>query len=187
MQAMRLFTYIDNSNLFIEGQRLSAASEGLAADIYDAMNRQVFNYRWNIDYGKLHAYLESQGHELVYAKLWGSIPPKDSFWDMVKQKGFQVTRFERSPAGEKKVDVAIAHQLTKDAYTGVITKQDSIVILLGGDRDFVPVVEDLRNEQFDIRVAFWSHAASRELKETASHFINLDPQLEVIRGVGPRT
>jgi len=36
-----LFVYVDNSNLWIEGMRVSAVRKGLAADAKDAMNRHI--------------------------------------------------------------------------------------------------------------------------------------------------
>jgi hypothetical protein len=52
------------------------------------------------------------------ARLWGSPPPGDSFWNMLHKKGFNPTVYEKNAANkEKKVDVAIAHAMTKDAYT----------------------------------------------------------------------
>ncbi len=183
---MKLFVFVDNSNLFIEGQRLAAVRSGFAVDIVDASNRHIFDFSWNIDYGKLHAFLSNQGGELTSVKLWGSIPPSDTFWKMVEQKGFDVRTFQRGQSGqEKKVDVAIAHQLTKDVYTGKIKKEESIIILVAGDKDFVPVVEDLVSEGYTIHIAFWNNA-SRELKEAATYFINLDSQHEQIRNGGPR-
>jgi uncharacterized LabA/DUF88 family protein len=183
---MNLYVYIDNSNLFIEGQRLSAVSKGFAVNIWDAVERRVFDFSWNLDYGKLHEFLTKQGATLAASKLWGSIPPTDSFWKMVESKGFQVKTFERSQSGEKKVDVAIAHNMTKDVYSGAIPKDNSTIILVAGDKDFVPVVQDLVNEQYNVHVCFWSHAA-RELKESASYFINLDAQLENLKGKGPKS
>lgn len=183
----KLFVYIDNSNLFIEGQRLSAVRRGYATDIYDAQDRKVFDFQWNIDYGKLHKFLTEQGTELAAVKLWGSIPPHDSFWKMVEQSGFEVRTFQRSASGrEKKVDVAIAHQITKDAYSGVVPKQEGVIVLVAGDRDFVPVVEDLRAEGFTFHVVFWDQAA-RELKEAASYFISLDSRIDALRNGGPQT
>jgi hypothetical protein len=42
---------------------------------------------------------------------------------MVERLGFKVTKYERNFANkEKKVDVAIAHQMTKDAYSGVVRR-----------------------------------------------------------------
>ncbi|MBW4690207.1 MAG: NYN domain-containing protein [Lyngbya sp. HA4199-MV5] len=174
---MRIYAYVDNSNVFIEGQRTAAVESGLALDIYDAMNRGIFNYAWYPDYGKLYQFLFGDNVEVGCAKLWGSPPPKDAFWQMVERKGFKVVKFDKSVAGkEKKVDVAIAHQLTKDAYT-LIDKADSEIILVAGDKDFVPVVEDLVANGFQVNVYFWNHAA-RELKETATRFVSLNSFLK---------
>ena len=86
---------------------MAAVESGLALDIYDALSRGVFDFSWQPDYGRLHSLICGNKHEIGTAKLWGSPPPKDSFWEMVKRKGFEVTTYERSHGKEKKVDVAI--------------------------------------------------------------------------------
>jgi uncharacterized LabA/DUF88 family protein len=174
---MLIYTYVDNSNVFIEGQRVSAVRKGLARNIIEAMNNKIVDYSWNIDYGKLHEFLCGENKsEIGCAKLWGSPPPKDSFWKLVERKGFEVKTYERNYSGkEKRVDVAIAHQITKDAYT-LIDKHDSEISLVAGDQDYVPLVEDLVNSGFLVMVVFWEHA-SKDLKEAASKFISLDPFL----------
>ena len=174
------FTYVDNSNVFIEGQRVSAVSRGQAENIVDAMNHRVIDYSWRLDYGALHEIACGQPEEIGAAYLWGSPPPGDSFWEMVERYGFRVTRYERNVAGkEKKVDVAIAHQITKDAYSGVIRKGVDEITLVAGDKDYVPVVQDLVAEGHLFDVVFWSHAA-RELKEAGSRFVSLDKYLSVL-------
>jgi len=58
--------------------------------------------------------------KLGCAKLWGSPPPSDSFWRMVERKGFKVINQPTKgllPEKEKKVDVGIAYEITKDAFT----------------------------------------------------------------------
>ena len=170
------YTYVDNSNVFIEGQRTSAVEKGMAIDIRDAMERRIFDFSYKLDYGKLYEYLCGDGSEIGCAKLWGSPPPSDSFWKMVERKGFEVKTYEKSVSGkEKKVDVAIAHQITKDAYTK-IDKASSEIVLVAGDKDYVPLVEDLKSEGFHIVVVFWDQAA-RELKESTSKFISLNQWL----------
>jgi len=171
---MKSYTYIDNSNVFIEGQRVAAVSSGKASNIQDAMDRQVFDNQYKMDYGKLYEYFFGVNNSDVgCAKLWGSPPPSDSFWKMVERKGFEVVTYDRSAAGkEKKVDVAIAHAMTKDAYT-VVDKADSELVLVAGDKDYTPVIDDLKSEGFRIVVAFWDHAA-KDLKDSASEFISLN-------------
>lgn len=152
----------------------------MAVDLHDAIERRVFDWAYKLDYGKLYSYLCGDGQEVGCAKLWGSPPPSDSFWKMVEQKGFQVKTYDRSAAGkEKKVDVAIAHAMTKDAYTS-INKETSEIILVAGDKDYMPVIEDLKSEGFKVIVVFWDHAA-KELKETATKFISLNKWLDYLQ------
>ncbi len=142
----------------------------MAKNIYEAMGGFIVDPAWNIDYGKLYQFL--CGEDAV-ARLWGSPPPGDSFWNMVERKGFTVTVYEKNVANhEKKVDVAIGHRMTKDAYT-VIDKSKDELLLVSGDADFMPVITDLVSEGFKVEVAFWDHAA-REVRDAASKFISLD-------------
>ncbi|GGY33564.1 hypothetical protein GCM10011297_03190 [Bacterioplanes sanyensis] len=178
---MLSYTYVDNSNVFIEAQRVSAVEEGMAADLNDAIDRRVFNFNYKLDYGKLYEYLCGEDDRQVgCAKLWGSPPPSDSFWAMVESKGFEVVTYDRNAAGkEKKVDVAIAHAITKDAYTKV-NKDDSEIVLVAGDKDYVPVIEDLKSEGYRVVVVFWDHAAY-ELKQAANKFISLNQWLSYLQ------
>ena len=176
---LRIFTYVDNSNVFIEGQKVSAVKKGMSRDIYRASQDGICDLNWNIDYGRLHQIVCGDRNEMGAAKLWGSPPPSDSFWEMVSSYKFQVKTYEKGFDGkEKKVDVAIAHQITKDAYSGAIQKDDEIV-LVSGDKDYIPVVEDLRKEGFKFSVIFWDHAAN-ELKDAAESFSSLNPHVEYL-------
>jgi len=176
---MQTFTYVDNSNVFIEGQRVSAVQKGMARTINDAIDRRIIDFDWRLDYGNLHSLLCGDEGEIGAANLWGSPPPGDSFWKMVERKGFRVETYARNLQGKaKKVDVAIAHQITKDAYTRILPiKVGAEITLVAGDKDYVPVVKDLVEGDFKVIVAFWDHAA-RELKELATEFFRLDPFLD---------
>ncbi len=179
------FTYVDNSNVYIEGSRISAVAKGLpgAGTIYEAMNNRVVDFSWKIDYGTLHNIVCGDPSQIGAANLWGSPPPGDGFWNMVKKYGFKVQTYDRNAAGkEKKVDVAIAHCITKDAYTGKIKKGEDEITLVAGDKDYVPVIEDLVKEGFKVDIVFWNHAAD-ELKAAASRFISLNPHLGALTKV----
>ncbi|WP_031294879.1 NYN domain-containing protein [Sphingobium ummariense] len=167
---MTTYAYIDNSNIYIEGCRIAAVKSGMAKDIYQAMQLGLVDHRWNMDYGKLYDFI--CGEDAI-ARLWGSPPPGDSFWKMLDRKGFNPTVYEKNYSNhEKKVDVAVAGRMTKDAYT-VLDKSKDEIILVSGDTDYVPVVTDLVSEGFKVEVAFWDHAG-RELVESASKFISLN-------------
>ena len=67
----------------------------------------------------------------------------------------------------------------KRCYTGKIKKGDDEITLVAGDKDYVPVVEDLVSEDFKVDVVFWDHAAD-ELKKAASKFVSLNPHLNIL-------
>ena len=167
---MTTYTYVDNSNLYIEGCRVSAVQKGLAKTIDDAMKSGVLDHSWKIDYGKLYAYV--CGKDTV-ARLWGSPPPGDTFWKMVGRAGFQTKVYDKNAGNkEKQVDVAIAIAMMEDALTAVDKDNDDI-LLVAGDSDYVPIVARLIALGYKVEVAFWGQAA-RELRDTAVNFISLD-------------
>jgi hypothetical protein len=47
---------VDNSNTFIEGKRVSAVSKKLVPNIYEAMNRNIIDNSYRLDFGKLHSF-----------------------------------------------------------------------------------------------------------------------------------
>lgn len=176
------YVYVDNSNVFLEGRRASAVNNRLpgASTIIDAMNNQVLDCSWQIDYGALYQLVCGNPGQIGAANLWGSPPPGDSFWAMVGDYGFAVRTFDRNYWGkEKQVDVAIAHKMTKDAYSGVVTQGEDTMTLVAGDNDYVPMIEDLTENGFVVRVVFWDHAATK-LKEAAMEFVSLNPYLDAL-------
>jgi uncharacterized LabA/DUF88 family protein len=170
------YAYVDNSSVFVEGQRVSAVVKGMALDIEDAIRRGVFDFSWRLDFGRLHKLLFGKKYEVGRATLWGTPGPDDSFWKLVKSNGWQVKTHPSGSGQEKAVDIDMAYQIAKDA--ALMDKALSEIILVTGDRDFVPVVLDLVAEGARVTVAFWRHAAA-ELREAAA-FVPLDKWLSAI-------
>jgi hypothetical protein len=176
------FSYVDNSNVYIEGCRISAVRKKMpgASTIFDAMNNKVVDLSWHLDYGTLHQFACGDPADIGAANLWGSPPPGDSFWKMVDRVGFKVVKYDKNAAGkEKKVDVAIASRMIKDAFSGTIRAGVDEITLVSGDSDFVPAVETLRESGFRVDVVFWAHAG-KELREAANRFVSLDPHFEML-------
>jgi hypothetical protein len=173
----KAFVYIDNSNVFIEGCRVSAVNNNLEGvrNIGDAMYRNITNYKWRLDYVELYKTIVSIVQmPIASIKLWGSIPPDDPFWDYVKDNGFEVTIFDKNSFGrEKKVDIALTLQISEDLQDNLINKEEDKIFLLAGDIDYVPVMEGLRRRKIKNAVIFWEQAGV-ELKET-TEFISLNP------------
>lgn len=176
------YIYVDNSNLYIEGRRVSAVAQGLASDIYEAMKYGVLDQGYTISFGKLHEFLTGNDlSKIKRAALFGSRPPpNDSIWRYAERAGFELHLEDRNVRNkEKKIDTGIATLITKDAYKrGNAT--DDLFVLVAGDADYVPTINALKEDGFKVEVVFWNHAA-KELKDVATRFVSLDSHLDHLR------
>ena len=93
--------------------------------------------------------------------------------------GFEVFTFDRNHANkEKQVDVAIATQIVEDSFQYM--KPGDKVVLVSGDRDYLPTILSLERRGFPTVVTFWEHATGRELKTPPVTFSALDPLFEYL-------
>ncbi len=172
--------YVDNSNVFIEGKRVSAVQKGLALDVYEAMDNRIVDNDWRLSFGKLYNFVagNEKGHT-ARAMLFGSRPPEnDAIWDIARDAGFEVVTHDRNRANrEKKIDTGIVAALTRDAYRDAAP--GDTFTLVSGDGDYVPAVEQLVADGFVVDVVFWEHA-SKELVDACSSFTSLNPHLNLI-------
>jgi hypothetical protein len=183
-----LFTYVDNSNVWIEGQRIQAVKLGLARDPYDAMRRSI-TAPWSYEFGRLYEIVCPAGARIGRSLLVGSKPPpNDSVWARARSEGFDVEVFDRNIANrEKQVDSYIVTTMLDDSYVHMKSDRGDIAVLAAGDGDYLPSVRSLQRRGLRVRVVFWKHAANRELRETASEFVELDAyfdSLTVPHGAG---
>lgn len=181
------YIYVDNSNLYIEGRRVSAVANHLANNIVEAMRDGILDHGYTISFGKLHQFVcGDDKRQIKRAALFGSRPPpNDGIWQYAKRAGFELHLEDRNYANkEKKIDTGIATLLTKDAYKSdgykSGTPASDTFVLVAGDADYVPTIKELKEDGFVVEVVFWGHA-SRELRETASKFISLDAYLDHLR------
>ena len=180
---MNKYVYVDNSNVWIEGKRVAAVEQDLAFDIWDAHQRDITIPNWKYDFGKLLLLVGGARNGLKKAVLFGSRPPQnDSLWAAAQQSGFEVTVEDRNAQNrEKKIDTGVIAAMMGDAMLAVQNKtaQDTELILVAGDSDYVPAVKLLIQFGFKVTVCFWNHASS-ELKSAASSFFALDPHIEQV-------
>ena len=181
---MAKYVYVDNSNVWIEGMRVSAVERGLAFDVYDASSRNIVDYDWKYDFGKLLTLVGGVRNGLKKAVLFGSRPPQnDSLWNAAKQSGFEVMIEDRNFQNrEKKIDTGVVTAMMGDAFIAGQnnTIQDTGIVLVAGDSDYVPPVKLLIQFGFKVTVCFWDHA-STELKDVATSFIFLNQYIDVMR------
>ena len=175
---MAELVYVDNSNVSIEGKRVKAVASGRAKNIYDAMNHNILDPRYKLDFGRLHFFIAGDEEaNIKRCMLFGSRPPpNDSLWAAAKHAGFEVRVEDRNVQNkEKKIDTGIVAAMMRDAYT-ICERGADTITLVGGDADYVPAVTPLVADGFNVEVVFWNHA-SGELRGTCSKFIDLDPML----------
>lgn len=175
---MATLLYVDNSNVWIEGMHVSAVAKGMALNVWDAQQQRITDNSWRFDFGRLYEF--SGGGNVKKAFLYGSRPPQnDSLWKTAEATGFEVVVFDRNVANrEKKIDTRIATDMIAHSYEIAQAGADDFT-LVSGDADYVPVIENLRNRGFQVDVCFWKNA-SRELKQAASTFVELDQWLDYL-------
>ena len=165
---MSEFVYVDNSNIFIEGRKIAAGKSGV---------KNHFNFNFRLDFGELYDFVaEYNPGKIARALLFGSRPPtSDKVWEVAEKVGFEVIVIDRNERNqEKKVDTGLVAAMMRDAYTKAA--KDDVITLVAGDSDYVPAVELLVEDGFQVEVVFWS-SASTELKYACSKFIELDSHL----------
>lgn len=174
-----LFAYVDNSNVWIEGQRASAVAKGMAKDAWEAQEKGILDLGWRYDFGRLYELACPKGTAIGRSVLFGSRPPpNDSLWERARSEGFEVEVFDRSPSGrEKEVDTGIVTMMVEDSFQHMQSARGDMAVLLAGDRDYVPTLESLGRRGIGTRVVFWKHATARGLQEAAAEFLPLDPHL----------
>jgi len=101
---------------------------------------------WNIDYKKLVEYIKRHYAEFIpliktqriylSAEVTTEVMQED-FWGVMQSIGFEIVK--RTHLREQKVDVDahLGSELRKFAY------QCDVIILIAGDGDYIPVLEDL--------------------------------------------
>lgn len=178
---MALFIYVDNSNVLIEGQRVSAVDKRMAPDIFTAMTDGIVDHDWTFDYGRLYDLVGPVGDKVGRAVLFGSRPPpNDEIWQRAELEGWEPIIHDRNVANkEKKVDVQLATEMMRDLYKRMKRGADSVV-LVAGDGDFIPAVEAVIEEGLSVHCLFWDQV-NGELKRTVDRFTSLNPHLNHLR------
>ncbi|TLW89220.1 NYN domain-containing protein [Saccharomonospora piscinae] len=177
---MTLYVYVDNSNIWIEGQRIQAVRSGKACDIRTALEQKLYAH-WTYDFGRLYDLLCPAGQAVGRSILFGSRPPEnDSIWQKVRDADFEVETFDRSTFTnrEKQVDIGLSTKMLDDSYEYMNPANGDMAVLAAGDADFLPATQSLQRRGLKVRVVSWSHAVSHKLRDTADEFVALDPHFD---------
>lgn len=152
--------YIDDSNLWIQGQKASAQKHRY---------RVESDPTWRFDAGKLKNVLTQNcglpADEDVKAivDLYGSTPPNvESIWKAIKSCKVEVHTFERSSwtSREKEVDAEIIAASVSDAADLYYEGKCGIFIIVSGDKDLLRAVLRIAKRGFEVHVWSWINGMS---------------------------
>lgn len=159
---MANLVYLDNSNFWIAGNA--------------AIQKRRPRTRMRLDYKHLLEML-SMGEKPRVAKVYGSQGGKNRSWNDVTDAGFELSLFKRTEENtEKEVDTALVTDLVADALT--VYQPGDMVVLIAGDRDYVPAIQRLKKAGIPVYVAFWDQQISDKLKYVAARFVCLDDHFD---------
>ena len=161
---------VDNSNVFIEGGKLSARRKGVHAATGE--HRAPVDPSWRIDFATLLLEL-AKGRPIREAILVGSRPPpNDNVWEMAARSGFKVTVHDRDMHGkEKAVDTDLVAQ---GAEIICDSPGAGVLIVASGDRDFIPLVRLAHRRKWNVEMAAFESAFSSH-GEMATEVDNVRP------------
>ena len=160
--------YIDNSNLWIQGQKTYAARNH---------SREQWDPTWRFDVGRLKdvlleesGLLPDQKRYTFEVRLYGSTPPPvDTVWRAIESHNVKVSTFARSSwtGREKEVDaemIADAVDEGSDDYHGGV---DSVFMIVSGDRDLARAVQKSSQKyMFPVHVWSWKNALATVYRQS---------------------
>lgn len=165
-----LHLFIDNSNIFIEAQRVARIKF-----YYD----DELVVRLRISYGALLDEVR-QGRSLKETVLVGSRPPdNDALWGKLRNLNVEPRIFDRSlyTGKEKRVDAevinAIRDTLEENSVPGVIA-------IVAGDQDYVSTLERCIKRNWEVEIYFWEQASTFLKNLQGVKFTNLGDCFERI-------
>ena len=169
---------VDNSNIFIEGQKASAVRKGEFP--MSPGQKKPQDPSWRIDFKPLLTYL-ADGRPIHKAFLVGSRPPpNDSVWTMAQHGGFEVITHDRDAKNkEKAVDTELVAQGTLAVALG---PANGVLVIGSGDRDFLPLVNIAHTRGWTVEMAAFSTAftADGEMATAVDRTRPLDGSLDLI-------
>jgi uncharacterized LabA/DUF88 family protein len=167
---------VDNSNVYMEGQKCSAERKGFATT---PEQRRPQDPSWRIDFSKLLARL-AEGRNIRAAFLVGSRPPpNDDVWEMAKRSGFEVITHDRD--AETKKEKAVDTELVAQGTLVIAqTPAPAVLVIASGDRDFLPLVNVAHRLNWTVEMAAFTAGMSNQMAMTVDRVRPLNGSLDLI-------
>ncbi|CAI8047692.1 hypothetical protein GBAR_LOCUS26393 [Geodia barretti] len=175
--------YLDNSNIFIEAQRLAVTRNGNSVD--PSVRRRI-----RVDFDNLVA-LCCANRKLVSALAAGSIPPElRNLWSRLEAAtGAHVSLFDRRYKDCKEQQVP-EMRLQRGMYKDAAMRAPGVAVLVTGDgaeyepgEGFFSTLQNLKSKGWKIEVMSWRHCINRKMLrwvEGNGIFVALDDFYEEI-------
>ena len=181
-----VFLYWDNSNIFVEAQRLAdQLDEGPDA-----------RYRVRINFDNLMR-LAQADRPLKKALAAGSVPPQmRHLWNRLENEGCEVKLFDRVDPGrgeQETPDQTLQLRMLEDALD--YSSDPGIAVLLSGDgagylegAGFHSTLERMHKRDWRVEILSWSTCCNRRMREWAERngvFVALDEYYSAITFLEP--
>ncbi len=182
-----VFIYWDNSNIFLEAQRLAEERGDEGADA---------RYRVRIHFDNMLR-LAHANRPIERALAVGSIPPEmRQLWNRLENSGVEVDLYNRgaSIGGEQETpDTRLQVRMLRDAFD--YNGDPGIVVLLTGDgagylegAGFHSDLERMHNRGWRVEILSWAHSCNRRMRRWAEEngaFVALDDFYESVTFTEP--
>ncbi|EGS22271.1 uncharacterized protein CTHT_0017900 [Thermochaetoides thermophila DSM 1495] len=148
--------FIDNSNLWIAGQRTYAERMGLQVS-WDPTWRSDIEWLCTVILQNSNLTPEEQQYD-VKVNLYGSIPPPvDTFWKKIDSYNVRVSVLARSTwtKKEKQVDAKLVAECVKTAAEAHFKEIPSVFIIVSGDRDVHAAIQTIAGD-YSHKVHLWA-------------------------------
>ena len=152
-----VFIYVDDSNMWIEAQKLAAKKLNLKCKA---------DPRLRLDIGKV-ADVVANNRKVAWGTLYRLEPQgSDSDWQKIRERGWKVITTQRSTftGKEKQVD----HQMVADItvlVSGCIVKGK--IVIVSGDADMIPTISKNLQMNWSTEIWMWGNGVSNSLKQLA--------------------
>ena len=172
-QPPKVWIYVDDSNLWIQGKKAYAEAHNLLTSE---------DPRARFDIGQLNEVV-AEGREVGGRTLYGSKPPPvDTVWAKMEEQGWNVKIEKKSyhTGKEKQVD----SKLITDVASVVNREKIGTVIIVAGDVDYKPPIEEALARGWNVEVWSWERALSAAIRDHRSRGKGL--RVEYLNGHIPR-
>ena len=134
---------VDNSNIFIQGQKHSAK-------LKDINGENACDPSWRISFGKLLNIVANK-QPILNAIFVGSKPPlNDNVWKAAEEQGFKVVVYSRNYDNKEKV---VDTKIVADGVKIIcMSPEPGTLKILSGDRDFLPLIEVAHEFKWDVEM-----------------------------------